>query len=214
MAVRFRIPLVVWGENSAFEYGTAEEAHTGFELDGEWLKTLRRDARHDGRRLGRRGADREGADALFRPSDEELEPRPACAPCSSATTCPGTRRRPTAWPRAHGFREDEAPRPAIYDYADIDDDFISIHHWMKWYKFGFTRLFDNLSLEIRNGRITRAAAIEILRRRGDETPHGTSRSSAASPASPRRLSFEIAERSATRTSGSAARTAPGRFRTS
>ena len=39
LAVRFRIPLVVWGENSAFEYGSAEEAHTGFALDGAWLKT-------------------------------------------------------------------------------------------------------------------------------------------------------------------------------
>ena len=73
--------------------------------------------------------------------------------------------------RAHGFREDEAPRTGYYAYADIDDDFISMHHWMKWYKFGFTRLFDNLSLEIRNGRITRAAAIEILRKTGDDTPH-------------------------------------------
>ena len=30
---------------------------------------------------------------------------------------------------------------------------------MKWYKFGFTRLWDNLSLEIRNGRMTRDEAI-------------------------------------------------------
>ena len=41
---------------------------------------------------------------------------------------------------------------------------------MKWYKFGFTRLFDNLSLEIRHGRLTRDAAIEILRCAGDQTP--------------------------------------------
>jgi len=59
-----------------------------------------------------------------------------------------------------------------YDFADIDDDFISIHHWMKWYKFGFTRLFDNLSLEIRNGRMTREEALEIIRSVGDQTPHG------------------------------------------
>ena len=33
IAVRFGIPLVVWGENSAFEYGGAEEERTGFRLD-------------------------------------------------------------------------------------------------------------------------------------------------------------------------------------
>ena len=42
---------------------------------------------------------------------------------------------------------------------------------MKWYKFGYTRLFDNLSLEIRNDRMTRQQAIAIIRDRGDQTPH-------------------------------------------
>ena len=41
---------------------------------------------------------------------------------------------------------------------------------MKWLKFGFTRTWDNLSLEIRNGRLTRDEAIEVLRERQDETP--------------------------------------------
>ncbi|MBV9521514.1 MAG: N-acetyl sugar amidotransferase, partial [Alphaproteobacteria bacterium] len=63
------------------------------------------------------------------------------------------------------------PKTGYYDYADIDDDFISVHHWLKWYKFGFTRLFDNLALEIRNGRMTRARALEIIAARGDDTPH-------------------------------------------
>ena len=35
----------------------------------------------------------------------------------------------------------------------------------------FYASFDNLSLEIRNGRMTRAQAIEIIRERGDDTPH-------------------------------------------
>src|SRR5205807_1658924 len=58
-----------------------------------------------------------------------------------------------------------------YNYADIDCDFISIHHYFKWLKFGFTRLFDNLSLEIRNGRMTRPRALAILKGLGDQTPH-------------------------------------------
>ena len=73
--------------------------------------------------------------------------------------------------QAHGFRADTAgPRTGYYDFADIDDDFIAIHHWMKWYKFGFTRLFDNLSLEIRNGRMSRERALTIIRETGDRTP--------------------------------------------
>lgn len=73
--------------------------------------------------------------------------------------------------RKHGFSPDSKPRTGFYEFADVDDDFlITIHHWMKWYKFGFTRLWDNLSIEIRNGRITREQAIAIVREAGEELP--------------------------------------------
>ena len=42
---------------------------------------------------------------------------------------------------------------------------------MKWYKFGFTRTFDNLSIEIRNKRIEKQEAIRIISENGDETPY-------------------------------------------
>jgi hypothetical protein len=72
----------------------------------------------------------------------------------------------------HGFKSspDGKAKTGIYDFADIDDDFISIHHFLKWYKFGITRSFDNLSLEIRNGRITRVQAIERIQQIGNAAP--------------------------------------------
>jgi hypothetical protein len=74
---------------------------------------------------------------------------------------------------AAGFSQrDEGPRTGYYRYADIDDHFISVHHYLKWYKFGITRLFDNLSLEIRHGRMTRERAIRTIAEAGDQTPHG------------------------------------------
>ena len=38
IAVKFDIPLIIWGENSAFEYGGTEDERRGFKLDGRWLK--------------------------------------------------------------------------------------------------------------------------------------------------------------------------------
>ena len=61
-----------------------------------------------------------------------------------------------------GFKEGKKPKTGYYNFADLDDDFISIHHYLKWYKFGFTRLFDNLSIEIRNNRITRNEALRLI----------------------------------------------------
>ena len=38
LAVRLDIPLIVWGENSAFEYGGDKEERIGFQLDERWLR--------------------------------------------------------------------------------------------------------------------------------------------------------------------------------
>jgi N-acetyl sugar amidotransferase len=171
IAVRFGIPLVVWGENSAFEYGGREEEQTGFRLDGAWLQrhgvthgTMAKDW------ISERLTQRELA-PYFGPSETELDAAGVLAVFLGYyfEWDPEATRKVAA---DHGFVADRSgPRTGLYDFADIDDDFISIHHWLKWYKFGFTRLFDNLSLEIRNGRVTREQAVAIVRERGDETPH-------------------------------------------
>lgn len=170
VAVRFDIPLVVWGENSAFEYGAPADERIGFTLDVRWLKTY-------GVTHGTTAADwvsprlsRRELTPYFWPTDDDLSARGVQAiflgyyfEWDPAETLAVAAR--------HGFRSSPGHvKTGYYDYADIDDDFISIHHYLKWYKFGFTRSFDNLSLEIRNGRMTRDEAIEWLCLRGDETP--------------------------------------------
>ena len=37
-AVNFRVPLILWGENSAYEYGGQDEALKGVRLTHAWLK--------------------------------------------------------------------------------------------------------------------------------------------------------------------------------
>jgi N-acetyl sugar amidotransferase len=172
IAVRFHIPLVVWGENSAFEYGSAQDAHMGFKLDAAWLQTY-------GVTQGTTAGDWIGAGltrselaAYFGPSAAELD-RAKVNAMFLGYYFRWDPEATRAVAEAHGFKANsDGARAGYYDFADIDDDFISLHHWMKWYKFGFTRAFDNLSLEIRNRRMTRARAVDILRERGDDTPRG------------------------------------------
>lgn len=170
IAARFHIPLMVWGENSAFEYGGADEERTGFRLDGQWLRKFgvtHGTTAHDW--ISPTLTKRE-LTPYFGPSQEELEDAGVSAVFLGYyfEWDPDVTRSVAA---AHGFEANSGvARTGFYDFADIDDDFISVHHWLKWYKFGFTRLFDNLALEIRNKRLTRDAAIDILRSRGDETP--------------------------------------------
>jgi len=171
IAVKFDIPLVVWGENSAFEYGGTEEEQKGFKLDGKWLKKF--GVTHDTKAndwISKEISEKD-LTPYFGPDDKELEKKGIVAiflgyffqwdPDNILNVA-----------SEHGFQASmDGPKTGFYNYADIDDDFISIHHYIKWYKFGFTRLFDNLSIEIRNGRISREDAVKIVKEKVNITPH-------------------------------------------
>ena len=170
LAVKLGIPLVVQGENSGFEYGGAEDDKNGYKLDSHWLKKY-------GVTHGTTAIDWVSDNLSFKemtpylsPSDEELEKAGVNAiflgyyfHWDVETTLKIA--------KGNGFKfRKKGPKVGYYNYADIDCDFISIHHWLKWYKFGFTRLMDNLSLEIRNDRMTRDGALEIMQKWNDDIP--------------------------------------------
>ena len=171
IAYKFDIPLVLWGENSAIEYGASHLSTLGFEMNREWLLA-------HGVTNGTVAEDWIDNDLTAKDmspylwiSDNELKKKKIKAAF-------------LGWyfkwdpkitydvAKQHGFKAlTNGPSVGIYDFADVDDEFlIPIHHWMKWYKFGITRTWDNLSLEIRTGRISRDEAIKILQQKGDETP--------------------------------------------
>lgn len=172
IAARFSIPLIVWGENPAFEYGGTEEESRGFKMDQHWLKTFGVTHGTTWRDWSDDALTPQRLTAYAAPTPEELDGAGILAVFLGyyLEWDPEVTRRVA---EEHGFQASaDGPVTGLYNYADLDDEFIAVHHWLKWYKFGFTRLFDNLSLEIRNGRIGRDEAIKIIRRRGDDTPHG------------------------------------------
>jgi N-acetyl sugar amidotransferase len=169
VAVQFGIPLIVWGENSALEYvGDAEDAGS-FELTSEWIRkygAVHGTSADDW--LGD-GLDARDLAAYRGPSDDQMRAAGTRAVFLGMffEWDPQETYRVAA---EHGFEAGERARTGAWEYADIDDDFISIHHWIKWPKFGFTRVWDNLSVDIRGGRITRDEAIAKVRELGDQRP--------------------------------------------
>lgn len=170
VAVRYGVPLVVWGENSALEYvGDAADA-ASFELTTEWVRKY--GAVHGTTADSWTGDGLSERDlAPYRgPSEEALEESGVRAVFLGMyfEWDPQETFRVAA---EHGFEAGDRPRTGAWAYADVDDDFISIHHFLKWHKFGFTRVWDNLSIDIRNGRLGRDEAIATVREMGDQTPH-------------------------------------------
>lgn len=167
---KFKIPLVVWGENSAQEYGATDDKTKGFRLTKEWMRI-------HGNTFGTTAKDWIDSDLTekmltpyYGPSPDQLEAQ------SIQAVFLGHYFRwdpETSFKIAseNGFKPRiQGPKTGYYNYADIDDDFMSIHHYIKWYKFGSTRLFDNLSIEIRNGRMTRSEAIDLIASMGEQRP--------------------------------------------
>ena len=161
LAVSMGIPLVLWGENSAAEYG-GDENLKGMTVTSEWLRNF-------GVTNGTTWLDwidddltAKDLEAYRWPSEIEQEE----AGVTSAFLGYFFQWDPKitqAIAAKNGFRSAAKPKTGLYDFADIDDEYlITVHHWMKWYKFGFTRLWDNLSIEIRAGRINRGEAIKII----------------------------------------------------
>ena len=164
IALKFNIPLVIWGENSAFEYGDSSEASKGFRLDADWFRKYGVTHGTSAKDWVGKGFSEKELTPYFGPDLDNLKAKGVSAiflgyyfEWDTQMTCKIA--------QDNGFRYNQGgARTGTYDFADIDDDFISIHHYLKWYKFGFTRSFDNLSIEIRNGRLSRKEAIAKLKK--------------------------------------------------
>ncbi|NIN33849.1 MAG: N-acetyl sugar amidotransferase [Gammaproteobacteria bacterium] len=170
MALKFNIPLLVWAENPEYEYGILQDEGSGFDVDYDWLME-----KH-GVTQGTTAEDwisddltRKELTPYFGPTPEDMEGKSIRA-VYLGYYFPWDPVHSYEIARERGFRAPESG-PGYYVFDDVDSEFISIHHYIKWYKFGYTRLFDNLSIDIRAGRITRDEAVQIIHERAPETPH-------------------------------------------
>jgi N-acetyl sugar amidotransferase len=170
LAVKYEIPLIIWGENTAFEYGSDYSKLYGSKLNQEWFKV-------HGNTHGTFANDWIDSDL----SKSDLAPYTGPSDNDMLTHNingiflghyfnwdPDNNKRLAV---KNGFKYKLGKtRTGHFDYADLDDDFISIHHYVKYHKFGFSRIQDNLSIEIRNGRLNRKEAIKIIKSKGYDEP--------------------------------------------
>jgi N-acetyl sugar amidotransferase len=171
IAVHFRIPLLVWGENSQHEYGgPATNAH-GRTLDRRWLEEF-------GGLLGLRVSDLVGQEGLTAqdliqftyPSQEELD---------SAGVTGVFLGYFFQWDgysnvllsQANGFETlPKAVEGSLVNYENLDNVQTGIHDYFKFLKYGFCRVSDIASSHIRRDRMRRDDAMEIVKKRDGKFP--------------------------------------------
>jgi N-acetyl sugar amidotransferase len=163
VAVNYKIPLVIWGENSQFEYGgPASQADNNF-LDRNWLEQFQMlghrisDVVHDGINLN-------DVKTHIYPSDEEIRSVGVTGLFLGYFEKWDTMRNLETCEALGWHRSPSGPIDGAYnDFENLDCKWIGgLHDYMKFIKFGYGRATDQLCIEIRAGRMTREKAIKEL----------------------------------------------------
>jgi N-acetyl sugar amidotransferase len=162
-AIKLQVPLVLLGENSAAEYGGAAEVAGHSETSRAWFEKY---AANDGRgaRLVSERYDIPFEELRLYDFPDELADSGVRATFTShwfhwdSETNLGIARE-------YGFQKLDRPSEGTYrDYVGLDEKINRLHQYLKVLKFGYGRATDHACEDIRNGRLTRDQAKELVRR--------------------------------------------------
>lgn len=163
-AVQYKVPLIVWGENSQNEYGGPAAAAGNNVLTRRWLEEF-------GGLLGLRVTDLIGMEGIEArhlipysyPSDEELQ-QVGVTGIFLGHYLPWDGYANALIAQAHGFTTlTSTVEGSLVNYENLDNYQTGIHDYFKFLKFGFGRATDLACLHVRRGRITRQDAVEMVR---------------------------------------------------
>lgn len=173
IAVKFNIPLLIWGENSQLEYGGPATATEKSYLDRRWLEEF-------GGLLGNRVEDMAGVDGITKedllpyqyPSDEDLK-RVGVTGLFLGHFFKWDARKQVEIMKHYSLNvKEDGPTEGTYtNYENLDESTYGLHDYLKFVKYGFCRATDHACLDIRNGRITREEGMELVRKYDGTYPY-------------------------------------------
>ena len=172
VAVKFNIPLVIYGENSQQEYGGPLNEVKNRYCDRRWLEEF-------GGLLGMRIEDMIGVDGLtkkdltpyFYPSDEDIK-RVGVTSLFLGHYFFWDARKQLEIVKKEGFAVANEPLEGTYtNYENLDEKMVSLHDYLKFVKYGFGRCTDHVGIDIRNNRMTREEAFKLVEDIDGKYPH-------------------------------------------
>ncbi|MGB0871399.1 MAG: N-acetyl sugar amidotransferase [Flavobacteriales bacterium] len=173
IATKFKIPLIIWGENPQQEYGGPLESIEKNKLTRRWLEEF-------GGLLGNRIQDMIGVDGLtakdltpyFYPSDEELESTGITSLFLGHYFFWDARKQLEVI-KNHGFKvKEDGPIEGTYtNYENLDEAMHGLHDYLKYVKYGFGRATDHACIDIRNNRLTREEGKVLVEKYDGKYPH-------------------------------------------
>ena len=174
IAVKFKIPLVVWGENSQQEYGGPNlESIKSRNLDRKWLEEF-------GGLLGYRIQDMIGVEGItkkeltpyFYPNDNEINDVGVTGVFLGSYFFWDARKQLDIV-KDNGFSvKKDGPTEGTYtNYENIDEKLVGLHDYLKYVKYGFGRATDHACIDIRNNRLSRIEGLKLVEKLDGKYPH-------------------------------------------
>lgn len=170
-AVKFNVPLIIWGENSQNEYGGPAAAVSDQVLTRRWLEEF-------GGLLGLRVSDlllEEGIEPKHLiqytyPSDVDLQ-RVGVTGIFLGYFIPWDGYANALLAQAHGFTTyHKTVEGSVVNYENLDNHQTGIHDYFKFLKFAFGRATDISCLHIRRDRLTRVQGIKLVKKHDGKFP--------------------------------------------
>jgi N-acetyl sugar amidotransferase len=161
-ALRYRVPLVFLGENSAFEYSGEGDLAKQNRISRAWFTRYAANKGHDAGYVSRH-YQIPMEDLLLYDYPDELDNSGTRAVFMSYYFYWDSEEH-LRIARQHGFRTLDAPAEGTYrNYVGIDEKIHRIHQYLKVLKFGYGRATDHACEDIRNGRLSREEAKALVR---------------------------------------------------
>jgi N-acetyl sugar amidotransferase len=162
VALQFQVPLVLLGENSAFEYGGDAEVAAASQVSRAWFSRYVANHGRDASYVSARyGIPMERLRVYDFPDEIERSETRAVFMGYFFHWDSETNLRIA---RQYGFRtRDQRGEGTYRTYVGIDERINRVHQYLKVMKFGYGRATDHACEDIRNARLTREAAIELVR---------------------------------------------------
>ena len=172
VAVRYKTPLIIWGENPQLEYGQPTNIDTDTILDREWNEKnggyfLDKIKPKD---MTKYGFKTKELIPYIYPSDDDIR-RIGVTGIFLGSYIKWDLFKQLDFVKELGFSENDEVKEGTYDkWENLDVYFTVFHDYFKFLKYGFGRTTDHASIEIRYERITREQGIELVKKYEGKIP--------------------------------------------
>ncbi|MCA9813408.1 MAG: N-acetyl sugar amidotransferase [Nitrosarchaeum sp.] len=172
VAVAYKVPLLIWGENPQLEYGGPATVSSSPYLDKNWNE------KHGGYFLDKikpsdmtkYGIKKKDLLPFLYPSDESIH-KVGVTGIFLGYYLKWDARRQVDIIKKVGFNLGDVPTEGTYtNYENLDTKHVAMHDYFKFIKYGFGRATDHASIDIRNNRLTRKEGLELVKKYEGKIP--------------------------------------------